>query len=277
MKSILKSLSGLSIIIALTSTSFAAEPQFTTKDLNDESVLALSWVQNSAEFKALSYQAFNLAKLRWDMDKAGGKKAIIVDVDETIIDNSAFNAGLVGKDYGYSDATWKAWAEDKSAIAMPGAVDFLNHVVKTGGDVFYITNRKSMPEKNNDLKAVTVENLKALGFPQIDDKHLMLRTSSSKKQSRRDAVTEMGYRTILLMGDNLADFDTAFDGDTMPLRSQAVEDNKVNFGDKFIILPNPVYGAWEGAVYGGGKWYKKSSQERSQSRIETLRKFNFAD
>ncbi|MDA7746066.1 5'-nucleotidase, lipoprotein e(P4) family [Psychromonas sp.] len=275
MKSISKSLLGLTIAIALSSNSFASETKFTTKNLNDESVLALTWIQNSAEFTALSYQAFNIAKLRWDMDKQAGKKAIVVDVDETIIDNSPFNAGLLGKDYGYSDDTWGAWSEDRSATAIPGAVEFLNHVVKTGGDVFYITNRKSMPEKNIDLKAATMDNLKALGFPQIDDKHMLLRTDTSEKQKRRDIVTGMGYKIVLLMGDALGDFDEAFDGDTMSVRSAAVEANKAQFGEKFIVLPNPVYGAWEGAVYGGGKWYKKSSQEKSELRKETLRKFNF--
>ncbi|MFT6927994.1 MAG: 5'-nucleotidase (lipoprotein e(P4) family) [Psychromonas sp.] len=115
------------------------------------------------------------------MDKKDGEKAIVVDVDETIIDNSPFNAGLIGKDYGYSNDTWKAWGEDESATAIPGAVDFLNYVVETEGDVFYVTNRKSIPAKNIDLKEATMENLKALGFPQIDDKHMMLRTDSSQK------------------------------------------------------------------------------------------------
>ena len=252
MKNISIALSGLAMIIGLTSTSFAADTKFTTKDLNDEGILALTWVQNSAEFKALSYQAFNIAKLKWDMDKTSGKRAIVVDVDETIIDNSPFNGGLIGKDYGYSDDTWKAWAEDRSATALPGALDFLNYVVKTGGDVFYITNRKSMPEKNNDLKAATMENLKALGFPQIDEKHMMLRIGSSKKQACRDSVTAMGYKAILLIGDNLADFNPEFDGDTMPSRDKAVEANKASFGDKFIMLPNPIYGNWEGAVYDVG-------------------------
>ncbi|WP_413700152.1 5'-nucleotidase, lipoprotein e(P4) family [Psychromonas sp. KJ10-10] len=255
----------------------SAESEFTTKDLNEESILALSWVQNSAEFQALAYQAFNIAKLKWDMDKQGGKKAVVVDVDETLIDNSPFNAGLIGKDYGYGSSTWKEWSEDRSATAIPGAVDFLNYVVKTGGDVFYVTNRKSQPEKDYDLKPSTMDNLKALGFPQIDDKHMMLRTDTSKKQPRRDSITEMGYRTVLLIGDNLADFDVAFDGDTMSVRTKAVEDHKDSFGDKFIMLPNPIYGNWEGAVYGGGAWYKKSSAERSEIRIDTLRKFKFAE
>lgn len=267
---------GLLTILTILFTGFTASAEFTTKDLNEEQILALSWVQNSAEFKALAHQAFNIARLRWDMDKQDGKKCVVVDVDEAIIDNSPFNAGLIGKDYGYGDDTWKEWCNAAAATAIPGAVAFLNHVVSTGGDVFYITNRKAMPEKNMDLTEVTMKNLTALGFPQIDAKHMLLRTGTSKKQPRRDAVTQMGYRAVLLIGDNLADFAEAFNGETMPERDAAVEANKDNFGNMFIVLPNPVYGDWEAAVYGGGKWYKKTAQEKSDIRIDTLRKFQFS-
>ena len=276
MRKITNQLIGIFTILTVIFSSTYASAEFTTKDLNDEAILALSWVQNSAEFKALALQAFNLAKLRWDMDKKGGKKCVVVDVDETIIDNSAFNAGLIGKDYGYGNSTWKEWCSDESAHAIPGAVAFLNHVAKTGGDVFYLTNRKAMPEKKMDLTKVTMNNLSALGFPQVDKKHMLLRTGTSKKQPRRDIITQRGYRTVLILGDNLADFDEAFDGQTMSERNQAVEANKAKFGDIFIVLPNPVYGNWEAAVYGGGKWYKKTSKERSDIRIDTLRKFKFA-
>ncbi|MCP4020733.1 MAG: 5'-nucleotidase, lipoprotein e(P4) family [Desulfobacteraceae bacterium] len=271
-----KQVFGIFIILTMALTAIPASAEFSTRDLNNEQIMALSWVQNSAEFKALAHQAFNLAKLRWDMDKKGGKKCVIVDVDETIIDNSAFNAGLIGKDYGYGNSTWKEFCFDESSLAIPGAVAFLNHVADTGGDIFYLTNRKAMPEKNIDLTQATMKNLKALGFPQIDKKHMLLRTGTSKKQPRRDSVTQMGYRAVLLMGDNLADFDEAFDGDTMDVRDKAVEDNKDKFGDIFIVLPNPVYGNWEGAVYGGGKWYKKTAKEKSELRINTLRRFKFS-
>ena len=266
----------LTAVFLFTAPMSVSAQDYSFKDLNEEAILALSWVQKSAEFKALALQAFNIAKLRWDMDKGGGKKCVIVDVDETLIDNSPFNAGLIGKDYGYGNSTWKEWCDAQSATAIPGAVDFLNYVVSTGGDVFYVTNRKAQPEKNMDLTQVTMNNLKALGFPQIDEKHMLLRTGTSKKQPRRDSVTAMGYRAVLLMGDNLADFDQVFDADTMTERDQAVENNKDKFGDSFIMLPNPIYGNWEAAVYGGGKWYKKSAKERSDIRIQTLRKFKFS-
>lgn len=249
---------------------------FTTKNLNDEAILALSWMQTAAEYKALTHQAFNIAKLRWDMDKGGGKRAVVVDLDETIMDNSPFNAGLIGKDYGYGNTVWKEWCDAQSATAIPGSLDFLNHVVATGGEVFYVSNRKAQPEKNMDLTEVTMNNLKALGFPQIDEDHMLLRTDTSKKKPRRDQILAKGHRIILLLGDNLNDFSDFFSADTLAERAEAVEQHKEKFGDTFIILPNPIYGDWEGAVYGGGKWYKKSPKERSDIRIETLNKFNFS-
>ena len=266
------------ILAAIQSTvSFARADDFTTKDLNEEAILALSWVQNSAEFKALCYQAFNIAKLRWDMDKADDKKCIIVDIDETIIDNSPFNAGLIGKNYGYNKESWTQWCSAESAAAIPGAVWFLNYVVKTGGHVFYITNRKAQPKKNIDLTGVTMNNLKALGFPQIDKTHVMLRTDTSSKTPRRDLITQMGFRIVLLLGDNLADFARTFEGGTLRERETAVDNYKEKFGVSFIVLPNPIYGNWLSALYGSDQWYKKSAKERSTVRINTLKKFNFSD
>ena len=105
-----KQLIGIFTIFAILFTGICVSADdFTTKNLNNEQILALSWVQNSAEFKAIAFQTFNLAKLRWDMDKTGGKKCVVVDVDETIIDNSAFNAGLIGRDFGYGNSRWKEW------------------------------------------------------------------------------------------------------------------------------------------------------------------------
>ena len=125
--------------------SFSANADdFTIKDLHEEAILALSWVQTAAEFKALAYQAFNIAKLRWDMDEKGGKRAVIVDLGQTVIDMSPFGAGLIGKDYGVSDEVWKEWCESESATAIPGSIEFLNHVVNTGGDVFYVSNSSSI-------------------------------------------------------------------------------------------------------------------------------------
>ncbi len=267
----------LAAFLTFNLTNFSANAEdFTTKDLNEEAILALSWVQTAAEFRALAHQAFNIAKLRWDLDKKGGKRAVVVDLDETVIDNSPFNAGLIGKDYGYGSKAWKEWCGAESATAIPGSINFLNHVVKSGGEVFYLSNRKAQPEKNMDLTESTMNNLKALGFPQVDKDHMLLRTGTSKKQPRRDLILDKGYRIVLLLGDNLNDFSGVFGAQTVAERAEAVETHRDKFGDTFIVLPNPIYGNWEAAVYGGGKWYKKSAKERSDIRIETLRKFKFS-
>ena len=277
MKTFKKLQFALATFITFGLVSFSANADdFTTKDLNEEAILALSWVQTAAEFKALAHQAFNIARLRWDMDDKGGKRAVVVDLDETVIDNSPFNAGLIGKDYGYGDKAWKEWCDAESATAIPGSVDFLNHVVSTGGDVFYVSNRKAQPEKNMDLTEVTMNNLKAIGFPQVDKDHMLLRTGTSKKQPRRDMILGKGYRIVLLLGDNLNDFSGAFSAQTVAERAEAVEADKDKFGDTFIVLPNPIYGNWVDAIYGGGKWYKKSVKEQSDIRVETLRKFKFS-
>ena len=238
-----------------------AAPAYTTKDLNEQLVLATLWMQASGEFKALSYQAFNLAKLRLDMYLAGhpgGKKvAVIVDADETVLDNSAYEAWLVGKDFGYSSKTWDKWMEAAEAKAMPGAVEFLNYVKKRGGEVFYVTNRKEVG------KAGTIKNMKALGFPFVDDAHLMLRTDSSNKEPRRQQIAA-DYDVALLMGDNLNDFSAAFDTKTLEEGDAAVESNKARFGAEFIVLPNPTYGDWEGKVYNNN--WGASPAEKDQMR-----------
>ncbi len=264
------------IFIVVFTSKHSQSAEFTTRDLNDQSILALSWMQTAAEYKALAHQAFNIAKLRWNMDKMGGKRAVVVDLDETVIDNSPFNAGLIGKDFGYSNSTWKEWCEDVSATALPGAVDFLKHVDKTGGTIFYITNRKEMPKKNIQLLEVTMRNLQALGFPQVTKEQMFLRSGTSNKQPRRNMIISQGYRIVLLLGDNLNDFSEAFGQQTLQERAEAVELERDKFGDKFIVLPNPIYGAWEAAVYGGGKWYKKSPQERSELRKGTMKRFSFS-
>jgi 5'-nucleotidase (lipoprotein e(P4) family) len=161
---------------------------YNTKDLNEQSVLGINWVQTSAEYRALCYQSFNLSKMNLDAFLAtySGSKpvAIIVDADETVIDNSAYQAFLVGQDFGYSSKTWTPWMAAAEAKAMPGAAAFLNYAKGRGVEVFYVTNRKMVGYEG------TEKNLKALGFPYVDKKHLLLRTKSSDKQERRDIVAK---------------------------------------------------------------------------------------
>lgn len=251
---------------SLSLPTYADNTAFTAKDLNEQSVLAATWMQASGEFKALSYQAFNLAKMQFDTYSAnhkGDKKiAIVVDADEAVIDNGAYQAWLIDKDFGYSSSTWAKWMDAGEATAMPGATEFLNYVAKNGGEVFYITNRKIVGLEG------TRKNLMALGFPNVDDAHLMLRTSTSDKEPRRQMVQE-NYDIALFIGDNLNDFSYDFHTKSLEDSLAAVEKNKALFGTQFIILPNPAYGDWEGKVYDNN--WGATPAEKSQMRKDHLR------
>lgn len=208
-----------------------------------------AWIQRSAEYKALCVQAYNVATWRLQeivsRHKSGDKPlAIVTDIDETIVDNSPNSVyqALRGEDY--ADASWNAWCERSEAIALEGAKAFFNLAHNKGVEVFYISNR------NEQNRAGTLRNLKALGFPQADDAHLLLRTTTSDKTERRAKVLEQ-YNIVMLLGDNLGDFDHIFDSADEAIRDKAVQTNASHFGERFIVLPNPNYGTWEKAMNGG--------------------------
>ena len=204
------------------------------------------WQQNSGEFRALCYQAYNIAKLRIDENQLFNDKkplAIITDIDETFLDNSpyAVSEGEKGKDF---DAkTWANWTTKASAKPYPGSLDFFNYVASKKITIFYISNRDQ-----ND-KIGTLKNLKDLNFPFADEAHLLLRDRSSDKEARRLEVLK-NYNVILYLGDNLADFSRLFNKRPQIERNLIVDEISQEFGKKFIMLPNSGYGDWESATPG---------------------------
>ena len=248
-----------------------AEGEYTTKDLNEQLVMATLWMQASAEYRAVCYQTFNWAKINLDAFLAGYKGdkpvAVVVDADETVIDNSAYEAWLIGRNDGYSSKTWEPWMAAAQATAIPGATEFLNYAASKKVEIFYISNRKMVGLEG------TKKNLEALGFPFLDDKHLMLRTKSSDKQERRDLVAK-DYEIAFLMGDNLNDFLSVFDSNSVDERFAQTDKIKAEFGRSFIVLPNPTYGDWEGAIYKGN--WGASAAEKDQMRKSYLKRWDFS-
>ena len=126
-------------VMVIVAASLLVGCAYTTKDLNEQLVMATLWMQASAEFRALCYQTFNLAKMNLDMfvkaHKGSKAVAVIVDADETVIDNSAYEAFLIGNDFGYSSKTWTPWMAAAQATAIPGALDFLNYAKEKGVEV----------------------------------------------------------------------------------------------------------------------------------------------
>jgi 5'-nucleotidase (lipoprotein e(P4) family) len=235
---------------------------------NEYQVGAILWTQSSAEKAAMSYQAFTLARMMLDRDLRTNRnkrmrRAVIVDVDETVLDNSRYQAMLIKTRQNYASKTWTEWCNRAEAIALPGAVEFLRYASSRGVRVFYITNRKEV-EKDG-----TARNLKRVGFPDVTDETVLVRTTDSSKEPRRQSVAAK-YRVVLLLGDNLNDFAEVFErSKSTESRMDAAERNRNLFASRFIVLPNPMYGAWEDAIYGDAS--KLSEEQKAAKRKAALK------
>lgn len=242
-----------------------AEPSIPSQ--REYSVQSVLWQQNAAEFRALSYQSYALARMQLDRilaDKQyGGKKlAIVADLDETVIDNSRYNAMLIEKDIQYSKSTWTEWGEKISADSIPGCVAFFNYAAARGVEAFYISNR------NDTQLDVTIANLKKLGLPFADSDHVLLRTETSGKEPRRMTVAR-DHSIVLLLGDNLSDFSDVFDGQGTLRRNFLVDSLRNEFGSRFIVFANPMYGDWEskGIYEGKYDWTPAQADSIRKSKI----------
>jgi 5'-nucleotidase (lipoprotein e(P4) family) len=208
-------------------------------------VLPVLWHQHAAEYRALCYQAFNIATLRLEAAfkiKSSKKRAIITDLDETILDNSYSEAKLIKEGKSYTPASWKDWTNSSAATAVPGSVAFLQLAKQKGVTVFYISNRDT-----SDIQS-TLLNLQRLQLPDADPSHMMFRTNTSSKEIRRQNVMAQ-YNVIMLLGDNLGDFTAIFDGKSTAERKTETDNAQKEWGKKFIVLPNSIYGEWENALY----------------------------
>jgi 5'-nucleotidase (lipoprotein e(P4) family) len=216
-----------------------------TEVSKDPRLMSVAWFAFSAEKEACYMQTYTLAGFRLEktmdaMKAKGTKPAIITDLDETVLDNSAWSVKVMleGKDY---PEFWSDWEKAAKAPAFPGAVEFFQKAKTLGAEVFYISNRL---DKN---LGYTIQNLKNLGLPNADSSHILLKTSTSNKIERRNYVLK-NHEVIMLLGDNLADFDGIWEEKLNPeSRLKAVLDRKKDFGRKFFVFPNPVYGTWKDA------------------------------
>ncbi len=231
----------------------SVEKQKTDTLLNSEHLtMATLWYQKAAEVQAIYLQNFNLAKMLVEKNikkdrlkiKKRKPKAIITDIDETILNNSPYTSSLILNGTSYKKDSWAKWVNKKRAKALPGAVDFCNFVKEKGIEIFYVSNRSA---KSTD---VTIENLKNEGFPFADKEHMFLKTKTSDKTERRNKILE-NFDVILYLGDNLRDFDETFAHRGDDFGFGITHENKETFGTKFIVFPNPMYGEWEKGFYNG--------------------------
>lgn len=250
--------------IALSLFSCSVTQGENTRDL----VNATAWTQNAGEFQALTLQAYHLAKIRLDdileSDQTDQPKAIVLDIDETVLDNSPYEAYQIVQNKAFSQEDWGKWTSLAAAKPLAGAIDFLNYTHSKGVEIFYVSNRMEAEREP------TLKNLQNTGFPAADHDHLILKTDVSSKESRRQNLAKK-YNIVLFFGDNLSDFsDIYYYNAEGKSATEMVMENSKLFGTKYIVLPNAMYGDWESSMYKKNKNKKLSNKE---VKIRSLKPF----
>jgi 5'-nucleotidase (lipoprotein e(P4) family) len=196
----------------------------------------LHWFRDSAEQRAIYSQTFREAGTAAREMSAGlapGSWAVILDIDETILDNSEYEKRLVSTGQPFSASTWTAWVQERRATALPGAAQFLNTVLdELHGQVVLVTNRSEAE------CPATEDNLHSVGLRY--DRILCAATYESDKNPRFERIQrgEQGIqplKVLIWMGDNIRDF---------PSLGQKSPGDLTAFGVRFFALPNPMYGSW---------------------------------
>jgi acid phosphatase len=266
---------------ATASTEAAAAPAEAAAVPANDNLNAVLWTQRSVEFKGNAETAFALARLRLDQALRDRKwtaapaeqtgsfgtlpPAVILDVDETVLDNSAYQAWNVTAGTSFKPDTWTAFVNAKMSVPIPGAVEFTQYAASRNVAVYYVTNRTKEEEP------ATRENLEKFGFPMGGNVDTVLTVQEqedwkSAKGTRRAFIAQ-DHRILLLIGDNFGDFVDAYRG-TEEERQQTFEANKAHWGHDWIVVANPTYGSFESAPYNHD--FKLSDGEKRQAKRAVL-------
>ena len=242
---------------------------------------AVLWMQRSVEYKATALAAFALARIRLDQaledrswtaapkEQTGAYQslppAIVLDVDESILDNSGYQAWMTLKGTSFDAKTWNAYVNTVSSLAIPGAVEFARYADSRGVKVFYVSNRTAEEEP------ATRKNLEKLGFPMGGNVDTMLMTRKqpdwgSAKGTRRAFIAK-SYRILINVGDNFGDFVDEYRGSEAE-RLKIMQDNQARWGREWIMIANPSYGSFESAPYKHD--FKLSDGEKRRLKLGVL-------
>ena len=229
-----------------------------------ENTMGALWYQNAAEVDALYQQGYNVAtnKLKELLKQPTDKPySIVLDIDETVLSNIPFQVKMVKDGTAFNPKLWDEWVQKAEATPVAGAKEFLQFADKNKVQIYYISDRTDAQVD------ATIKNLEAQGLPVQGRDYLMFKKEGDKsKEGRRQEVIKH-TNLVMLFGDNLVDF-AEFSTKSETDRDKMFEQLKAEFGDKFIIFPNPMYGSWESAVYKGEK---KDGKGQSEARLDALK------
>ena len=251
----------------------------------NDNLNAVLWVQRAAEYDAVSQTVYRgaadkldaaLKEANWDAlvpaergnAATGLPPAVVMDVDETVLDNSPYQARLVHDGASYDETTWDLWVAEKKAKPVPGVVDFAKAAAAKGVTILYISNRAE------HLQAATIANLKAEGLP-VKDESVFLglgtfvercEQNGSEKLCRRKLAGQK-YRVLMQFGDQLGDF-AEIVANTPKDRDALYDEYADWFGERWFMLPNPTYGSWEPAVFNNA--WDQPADARRKAKLDAF-------
>ena len=271
----------LSSVFYLFAAHISATGEKIDNSVQAQSMLAVLYAQSSAEYEANNLQTFAGAKLalekalvnkNWTAaieqkeDFSEKPPAVILDIDETVLNNIPFQARAIIKGESYPNG-WVEWMLEEASTSVAGVSEFLKYADSKGIKIFYVTNRIAIAEE------ATRNNLKKLGLPFDTDRDVLLMKNengwTSDKVSRRELIAQ-DYRILLLIGDQLGDFISLDEATAvMDSRKEIAAKYEEMWGKKWFMITNPIYGRWEASIYNNE--YPDTESELMQMRLKALK------
>ena len=220
------------------------------KDLYQQTILSTLWQQQADESLTLSWQTFNMAADTIDqgltaLTKTGKTPALVTDIDDTIVNATAYFADFIGTNNRLTESLDFHWWQHQPAEHKPGALHFLNYAHSKGVEILYLTARTPIPE----IYDYTFNLLDRLGVPGADREHIQISPGIQKSTFVRQWGTSENRELLLAMGDKFADL--GFDVKTDPvLQKEWIANHPQEPGHKHLVLPNAAYGSWECLTHG---------------------------
>lgn len=256
------------------------------RDYAADNLNATLWTQRAIEHDLICREVYRaatqqllpaLADPAWDalpreertQALDGLAPAVILDIDETVLDNSAYQARLVRTGRAYDEVTWSDWVREEAATALPGALEYTRFAADHGIAVIYISNR------DKSLDEATLNNLRKLGFPVSGPEAFLglgvvfpgCEQQGTEKSCRRRLVAQK-YRVLAQVGDVIGDF-TGVIANTIEGREAAMAPYLDWIGERWFVLPNPTYGSWEPATFDND--WSLPEEQRHQRKLDALR------
>ena len=269
------------LYVAIVGTMAMGNAAWAEEPVPDDLLLATLWNQRSVEYKGNALTVYALARIRLDEaladkswtaapveqkgDFANLPPAIILDVDETVLDNSPYEVWMMKANQTFSTKTWNQFCAAQISKAIPGAVEFTKYADSKGVKVFYISNRGIETKKD------TRENMEKLGFPMGGNVDTFMMQNEkpdwgSQKGTRRTVIAK-DYRILLNFGDNLGDFDDRYRSSEAE-RLKVFEEDKAHWGRDWLVIANPTYGSFDTAPFGHD--FKKSREDQRKAKWDVL-------